>query len=311
MDEPLTPRTAQHRQAAAPLDSPVMAEFMANLERINGLGDASPGFVWRLQGDDGNATGLEQPFGPGIIANLTVWQDVEALRAFVFRSEHVFVPAPAFGVVREADGPPTVLWWVAAGHRPPLARGQGAAAAAGRPGPDVRRVSPSRMRSPRTAQSLPPGSGGLAPWPTRSASWSSASATWAQQPRQGLPPAPGFEIVGLMSRTIGIRRRPAGARAAGYPRFEDFEQALRETRPDAVSINTYPNTHADYAIRAMDAGCHVFMEKPIATTDGGCRGGGRQGQGDAAQARARLHPARAPGLGEAGRDRPQASASRW
>ena len=41
---------------------------------------------------------------------------------------------------------------------------------------------------------------------------------------------------------------------------------MRETLPNAVSINTYPNTHAEYAIRAMDGGCHVFMEKPIATT---------------------------------------------
>ena len=72
----------------APLDHPIMAEFMANLERINALGDASPGFVWRLQDDSGNATALEQPFGPEIIVNMTVWEDVEALRAFVFRSEH-------------------------------------------------------------------------------------------------------------------------------------------------------------------------------------------------------------------------------
>ena len=72
----------------APLDDPIMAEFMANLERINALGDASPGFVWRLQDDSGNATALEQPFGPEMIVNMTVWESIEALRAFVFRSEH-------------------------------------------------------------------------------------------------------------------------------------------------------------------------------------------------------------------------------
>jgi predicted dehydrogenase len=76
----------------------------------------------------------------------------------------------------------------------------------------------------------------------------------------------GFEIAGLMSRTIRQGRDKLAPELQGYPVFDDFEQALRETRPDAVSINTYPNTHADYAIRAMDAGCHVFMEKPIATT---------------------------------------------
>jgi predicted dehydrogenase len=76
---------------------------------------------------------------------------------------------------------------------------------------------------------------------------------------------PGFEICGLMSRAINARK-DLPAELADYPRFQDLDQALRETRPDAVSINTWPNTHADYAIRAMDAGCHVFMEKPIATT---------------------------------------------
>ncbi|MDH3772421.1 MAG: Gfo/Idh/MocA family oxidoreductase, partial [Nitrospirota bacterium] len=74
----------------------------------------------------------------------------------------------------------------------------------------------------------------------------------------------GYEIAGLMSRTIE-QRTDLPAELASYPRFADFDRALAETRPDAVSINTYPNTHADYAIRAMDAGCHVFMEKPIAT----------------------------------------------
>ena len=75
----------------------------------------------------------------------------------------------------------------------------------------------------------------------------------------------GFELVGLMSRTIGARDDLPGE-LDGYPRFEDFEEAMAETGPDAVSINTWPNTHADYAMKALDAGCHVFMEKPIATT---------------------------------------------
>ena len=103
-----------------PLDSPVMAEFMANLDRINALGDASPGFVWRLQGEDGNATALEQPFGPDIIVNLTVWQDIGSLRAFAHRGEHVaFLRRRAEWFERLA-GPPAVLWWVPAGHRPTL-----------------------------------------------------------------------------------------------------------------------------------------------------------------------------------------------
>jgi hypothetical protein len=104
----------------APLDDPVMAEFMANLGRINAVGDASPGFVWRLQDESGNATGLEQPFGPEIIVNMTVWQDVEALWAFVFRSEHTAFLRRRAQWFRKLEAPPAVLWWVLAGHRPTL-----------------------------------------------------------------------------------------------------------------------------------------------------------------------------------------------
>ncbi len=74
----------------------------------------------------------------------------------------------------------------------------------------------------------------------------------------------GFEIVGLMSRSIESRTDIPEDLAA-YPRYQDFATALAETRPDAVSINSWPNTHAQYALAAFEAGCHVFMEKPIAT----------------------------------------------
>ncbi|PRH87432.1 oxidoreductase [Labrys okinawensis] len=74
----------------------------------------------------------------------------------------------------------------------------------------------------------------------------------------------GFEIVGIMSRSI--KSKPVPDELAGYPLFEDYEAALKQTGPDAVSINSWPNTHAEYALKAIEAGCHVFMEKPIATT---------------------------------------------
>ena len=76
----------------------------------------------------------------------------------------------------------------------------------------------------------------------------------------------GYEIVGLMSRTIKSRA-DLPEHLADYPRFEDYDQALAELKPDAVSINTWPNTHAEYALKAFDANCHVFMEKPIATNN--------------------------------------------
>ena len=77
---------------------------------------------------------------------------------------------------------------------------------------------------------------------------------------------PGFEIVGVVSRGAASRRALLDAVGADYPQFADFETALATTRPDAVSINTYPDTHARYAQHAFAAGCHVFVEKPVATT---------------------------------------------
>lgn len=105
----------------APLESPVMADFVANLDRINALAEASPGFVWRLVDDDGaNATGL-RPFGERTLVNLSVWIDLASLRGFVFESAH----APILKRRREWFEPlgaaSMVLWWVPAGHRPSTA----------------------------------------------------------------------------------------------------------------------------------------------------------------------------------------------
>ena len=76
----------------------------------------------------------------------------------------------------------------------------------------------------------------------------------------------GFEIVGVVSRGEKSRRDVLDALGAEYPQFSNYEEALSATLPDAVSINTYPDTHADYTKKAFAAGCHVFLEKPIAET---------------------------------------------
>ena len=75
---------------------------------------------------------------------------------------------------------------------------------------------------------------------------------------------PEFEIVGIMSRAV--KSKPVPDELKGYPLFENFDAALMATKPDAVSINSWPDSHANYAVKAMNAGAHVFMEKPIATT---------------------------------------------
>ena len=77
---------------------------------------------------------------------------------------------------------------------------------------------------------------------------------------------PDFEIVGVVARGAASRRGLLDAVGGSYPEFSDYQTALEATRPDAVSINTYPDTHAAYAQAAFAAGCHVFLEKPVAVT---------------------------------------------
>ncbi len=74
----------------------------------------------------------------------------------------------------------------------------------------------------------------------------------------------GFEVAAVCERNVAQRRLPP--RLAGAQRFSVFQEALEATRPDVVSINTWSDTHADYAVRAMEAGAHVFVEKPLAAT---------------------------------------------
>lgn len=76
----------------------------------------------------------------------------------------------------------------------------------------------------------------------------------------------GFEIAGLVSRGPQSREELSKDLGGDVPQFDSFETALSQTGPQAVSINTYPDTHANYAIAAMKAGAHVFIEKPLAET---------------------------------------------
>lgn len=76
----------------------------------------------------------------------------------------------------------------------------------------------------------------------------------------------GFQIVGIVTRSPASRSALNAELGGGYPEFSDFHAALRETMPDAVSISTYPDTHEEYALAALEAGCHIFIEKPLAET---------------------------------------------
>lgn len=104
-----------------PIDSPVMAEFVANLDRINALAERSPGFVWRLQTEEGNATAIRPyPENENMAVNLSVWTDVDSLRRFVFQSAHVDIMRRRSEWFLKMDEPFLVLWWVPTGHIPTI-----------------------------------------------------------------------------------------------------------------------------------------------------------------------------------------------
>lgn len=100
---------------------PVMAEFMGRLEEINALAEQSPGFVWRLQTEDGDATAV-RPYGDSrIMINLSVWADLSSLRTYVYRSAHAAVMKRRREWFERFEGMYLALWWVPAGHRPSVA----------------------------------------------------------------------------------------------------------------------------------------------------------------------------------------------
>lgn len=103
----------------APPDDPRVAGFMEALDEINAIADATPGFVWRLQTDDGNATGIQVFPNPLHLVNMSVWKSVESLRDYVYGSAHVdFFRRRAEWF--EADDRMLALWHVEPGTIPEL-----------------------------------------------------------------------------------------------------------------------------------------------------------------------------------------------
>ena len=105
--------------ATAPLDSDAMADFMNNLDRINALAESSPGFVWRLKADDGNATSL-RPIDDRTLVNMSVWTDAQSLSEFVYRTAHVEFMRRRREWFERMPEAFLVLWWVPEGHVPSM-----------------------------------------------------------------------------------------------------------------------------------------------------------------------------------------------
>lgn len=107
----------------APIDSPELTGFVAELDPVNVVADAAPGFIWRLQTAEGNATSVrafewDQAGSAGVIVNMSVWASVEALAEFVYSGRHVAVLRRRrewFELMGEAY---SALWWVPAGALP-------------------------------------------------------------------------------------------------------------------------------------------------------------------------------------------------
>jgi len=104
-----------------PLDGPVMAGFVARLDEINALADASPGFVWRFQTAEGNATALRPYDDERILFNMSVWETLEHLRDYVYRSAHTQLIGRRKDWFDKFEKPYLALWWVPAGHIPTIA----------------------------------------------------------------------------------------------------------------------------------------------------------------------------------------------
>lgn len=108
---------------AVPADDPQVKDFFDLLDKVNAMANGSPGFVWRLQTEGGNATGIQPTADPRLIVNMSVWEDAEHLFAFVYRSGHMPVMARRREWFERFEGVYQALWWVPAGHVPTVDEG--------------------------------------------------------------------------------------------------------------------------------------------------------------------------------------------
>jgi hypothetical protein len=105
----------------APMDDPMLADFVAALDPINHLAEDAPGFVWRLTDEGSNdATSITFYDDPLLLVNMSVWVDVESLRNYVYRSAHTDLLRRRREWAITLDESHLVLWWVPVGHRPDL-----------------------------------------------------------------------------------------------------------------------------------------------------------------------------------------------
>ena len=138
-------------RALYPLDDPRLADFMNNLDAVNAMAEAAPGFVWRLVGAGNNATDLHMPDDPSMLVNMSVWTDVESLFDFVYKTSHSKIMARRREWFERPTGAFQVLWWIPAGHIPTLREAGARLARLDRDGPTPRAFSfKQRFPAPET-----------------------------------------------------------------------------------------------------------------------------------------------------------------
>ncbi|MEU9180414.1 DUF3291 domain-containing protein [Streptomyces sp. NPDC048550] len=104
-----------------PLESAELKDFVDGLDPVNAVADTADGFVWRLQGEEGNATD-ERAFGDEwILVNMSVWRDADALTAFMYQGRHRELMARRREFFEQVAEAMAVMWWVPAGERPTVA----------------------------------------------------------------------------------------------------------------------------------------------------------------------------------------------
>ncbi|MEM6281924.1 MAG: DUF3291 domain-containing protein [Chloroflexota bacterium] len=104
----------------APLDSPQLRDFVDGLVRINHLAEQSPGFVWRLVGDGGDATDIRLTDDADLLINMSVWENMDVLYAFTYNTEHVEFFRRRREWFAKWERPSPVMWWIPEGELPTL-----------------------------------------------------------------------------------------------------------------------------------------------------------------------------------------------
>jgi hypothetical protein len=108
----------------APIDSPLLADFVADIDNINAIAEKSQGFVWRLKDESGNATDINPFDNETIIVNMSVWENIDDFKNFVYESGHVEVFKKRAKWFSKMNSPHAAMWWVPAGYVPTAHEGK-------------------------------------------------------------------------------------------------------------------------------------------------------------------------------------------